>query len=194
MNRASILTAAILGAVMAGQFSQAQSQAQTEEQSRGRPNPSEEFDKPVPPGASPTRLIGGKSADTHAISELSDDWVLCFKAGDIEALVKLYAKDAVIMSPGKPRVVGAEAIRAALLPLLHAPDRSIVTHIEEIGVDGRHGWASVLAVIGYRQADGSRREYVSRTFLLYQRSGRGEWKIYRDVDQPTPDADALKVH
>ena len=189
MNRPSICSMIFLGAALACASAGC---AIAQDTSRGRGNPAEQFDRPIPAGASATRFIGGKTADTRAIIEITDDWVLCFKAGDTEGLVKLYAADAVIMSPGKPRVVGAEAIRAAMLPLLHAPDRSIVTYVEEVGVDGHHAWASVLAIIGYRQIDGTRREYVSRTFLVYQRGGRGEWKIYRDLDQPTPDADVLK--
>ena len=151
------------------------------------------LERRVPPGLQPTRVIGGKPQDVRAVLGVSDDWVLCFKAGDIEGLMKLYTKDAVVMSPGKPRVAGNDSIRAALTPLLHAPDRAILAHVEEVSVEGRSAWASVLALISYRLPDGTRREYVSRTFLVYQRSSGGRWQILRDLDQPTPDAEPLKA-
>jgi uncharacterized protein (TIGR02246 family) len=141
----------------------------------------------------PTQLLSGTPAEHAAIRRVSDEWARRFKAGDLDGIMTLYEPDAIVMSQGRPRVVGREAIRKSFESLLRAENRAIRIAIEEIGVGRLHAWASVLAVIAYRQADGSPREYASRTFIVYKRGDGGTWRIYRDMDNATPDAEVLKA-
>jgi uncharacterized protein (TIGR02246 family) len=137
--------------------------------------------------------IGGSVRDRAAIRQVSAEWVKHFKSGDVTALMALYEPDAVIMSQGQPRVVGRVAIAKLFTALLQVPDRAIRIGIEEIAVDGRYAWASVLATIRYARSDGMQRQYDSRTFIVYKRGPRGQWRIFRDMDHATPDADPLKA-
>ena len=136
-------------------------------------------------------MIGGNARDHSVLQAVSQEWVGHFESGDLEKLLALYDRDAVIMSAGRARVAGIAAIRAMFEALLAAQDKRIHIEIEETGIDHNVAWASVLAVIHYQKHGAAPRDYLSRTFIVYRRDRQGAWKILRDLDAPTPDANPL---
>lgn len=58
------------------------------------------------------------AVDTAALADEmaqeANDWAAAYNAGDVDALVAMYAADAVVMPPNAPAAAGHDAIRAAL--------------------------------------------------------------------------------
>jgi len=52
-----------------------------------------------------------QSGDIAAIKRLAENWRCGWLAGDVEALLALYADDPVLMPWGQPPVFGKDAIR-----------------------------------------------------------------------------------
>ena len=50
-------------------------------------------------------------AERAAIAAVSADWKRAYNAGDVAAVARLYADDAVLSAPGLPAVLGNAAIR-----------------------------------------------------------------------------------
>lgn len=125
------------------------------------------------------------ASDRAALLQVSEDWVDAFIERDLDALLALYTEDAWIMSAGQPKRVGHGEIRALLAEFLAGEPPFIGLEIEEVGAEGSLGWASVIARIEISDAP---EPYFSRTFILYRRGADGRWRIFRDMDNPTPDA------
>jgi uncharacterized protein (TIGR02246 family) len=142
----------------------------------------------------------GQAADTvprspehEAIAEVSVNWVKAFRARDVEGLLSLYTHDARVMSQGKPARIGKAEISDLFIGLLGGETLPAINYeIEEIGLMGDFAWASVLAAIGSTDPDATG-HYLSRTFIVYQRNQDGGWKIFRDVDHATPDAERVPL-
>lgn len=64
--------------------------------------------------------IPAAAADAGGMSALDASWTRAMKANDLEAVVALYAPDAVLWMPGDPEASGQQAVRAAFAGLFGA--------------------------------------------------------------------------
>lgn len=55
------------------------------------------------------------AADEAAIRDINESWFEAYQAGDADAIVALYADDAVLSAPGMPALRGKKAIREYLV-------------------------------------------------------------------------------
>jgi uncharacterized protein (TIGR02246 family) len=70
------------------------------------------------------------------IRSIGDDWNAFITSGDIDNIVALYADDAQFLIPGRPAIVGKDAIRSAWEGLLAMPGFGLVLTPQEVIVDG----------------------------------------------------------
>jgi ketosteroid isomerase-like protein len=126
-----------------------------------------------------------------AKSELAaagDSWNALYAKGDWAALRKLYTDDAWLMTDKAPAAKGADAIIAYLRRFRDiGATVSFRFEPEDIRADGKLG--TVVAKYWMTAQIPGRPEVrtAGRSLLIYRREG-GEWKLWRDMDNTTPDA------
>lgn len=109
------------------------------------------------------------------IPERSAAWETAFNAGDVEALMALYAEDARMMAPNAAPGQGHDAVRAVFSGMIDAGLRGELESVEAVaaGDIAYHvGTYSILAA----------NEVVDRgKFIEIWRKVGGEWKIAADI-------------
>ena len=132
------------------------------------------------PGSGPAR-------DRAAIHAAARQWIVAFKAGDLDALMALYDPEAYVALHDQPALRGIDAIRAYFAPRVGQGKVEFLLDVERIEVTGR----TAHLISGYwftMQLPGSP-EYrdAGRSLLIYRKSASGQWRIHVDIDQGTPD-------
>jgi uncharacterized protein (TIGR02246 family) len=84
-------------------------------------------------------------AQTHGAKTVDDAWIAAAKAGDVNALVALYAPDAVLYMPDSKEARGTAAIRKAYEDMLGA------MKVTEVSIDSQYQTVAGLSV-GYGTA------------------------------------------
>lgn len=127
------------------------------------------------------------SIDTARIATEGEKWNAAYAAGDWHALRALYADDAWLMTANAPAAKGADAIVAYLRGFR---ERGAAVRFrfepEDIHVD--RPYAFMISKY-WMTAEFGERELVrtaGRSLLIYQWRDGG-WKLWRDIDNTTPD-------
>lgn len=127
------------------------------------------------------------STETATIATEGERWNAAYAAGDWIALRGLYADDAWLMTNNAPAAKGADAIIAYLRRFR---ERSAVVRFrfepEDIRVDRPYAF---MVSKYWMTAQFGRQEPVrtnGRSLLIY-RWRDGDWKLWRDIDNTTPD-------
>jgi uncharacterized protein (TIGR02246 family) len=120
------------------------------------------------------------AADDAAIRTVSPAWATAYNAGDADALVALYAEDAVVNPPGVPAASGHAAIREYFVKDVDAAKAAGVVFnltTSDVGVSGDLGWESgTFTVTDKSGATIETGKYVS----LFQKRD-GKWLLFRDI-------------
>lgn len=119
-------------------------------------------------------------------------WIKAYNERNADAIVALYAEDAVVMPPGAPVARGQAALRQYLAKeLAGARDAGNMLALaeDEVGVSGDLGWHTGL----YKVINSKTGVIVnSGSYMEIWRKKGGEWRIARDIwnsDRPaTPPA------
>ena len=137
---------------------------------------------PAPPPAVDT------AADEAALKAATASWMEAYNAGNVEAIVALYADDAVLMPPHAPVATGHAQIRAFLTADTagaKAAGVRLVPGTASAGVSGDTGWESG----SYTVADASGATVDSGSYMSVSRKSNGKWLYVRDTynsDRPLP--------
>jgi len=123
------------------------------------------------------------SEDIQAIKQLAADWRSGWLAGDVDALLSLYADEPVLMPQGQPAVSGKDAIR----PLYQAVLKEVAITSEgtlmEVEVSGDWGYFwSTYRLTATPKAGGETIESEGKLLYIVQRQPGGAWKIARLID------------
>ena len=120
---------------------------------------------------------------TAIVDRLDEEWFAGVAAGDLTAAVEQYTDDAVRMEPGRPTLVGKEAILAWLQSQFdwYDFDGSAVTdEVLVLGPDWilrrNHGDFTATP-----KAGGEVIQFKESWITLLQRQPDGSWKISRDI-------------
>ena len=136
--------------------------------------------------------VAQRNPDVAAICQHGRDWIIAFKAGDIDRLMQLYRPDARVALHAQTMLVGVAAIRAFFAPALAArPDVTFLLHVEDIRVVGDIAYLVSRYWYTSRLSDGKSLQDAGRSVLVYRRDHHkgsdARWKIQIDIDQATPD-------
>jgi len=151
-----------------------------------------------PYGAQAYERRGGTETDYAAIEALEDVWIDRYRARDINGLVDLYTTDAWIMARKRKLVRGHDEIKTLFQAIMGNTKVDMVTNNEELVVKGDWAWSIATFMITYESVDpdgkslGAPVQDFGRALLVYQKGADGKWRISRDIDTPTPDAEVLK--
>jgi uncharacterized protein (TIGR02246 family) len=139
-----------------------------------------------------TEYRGGTKDDYAAIEAIEPAWKKAYAARDVEALLDLYTEDCIAMFRGRPAMFGRESLRKGFTNLLATVEPQLVSDVDELVVRGDWAWTVARVMMIYRPLDGSasRTDYA-RALLMYEKGKDGRWRIARDIDTPSPDAESL---
>ncbi len=127
--------------------------------------------------------MSDRNEDIQAIRQLAADWRSGWLAGDVDALLCLYAEEPVLMPQGQPAVSGKDAIR----PLYEAVLQEVTIESEgtlmEVEVSGDWGYFwSTYKLTATPKAGGETIESEGKSLFIVKRQPDGAWKIARLID------------
>ncbi len=120
--------------------------------------------------------------DIAAIKQLAEDWRAGWLAGDVDALLALYADDPVVMPWGQAAVYGKAAIRALYEPVFRDYTIRSEERVMEAEASGDLGYFWVTYhLTATPKTGGAPLEEDGKAVFIVKRSG-GAWKITRLID------------
>ncbi len=141
--------------------------------------------------ASAVEYSGGTEADYAVIQSIADSWFAAYRRGDADAVADIYDENARVMSEGDASYVGSAILRERLRGAFQRSTTVFDSDIEEIAINGT--WAYIVgtyAANSTSKESGESSIYGGRFFILLHQTAQG-WRVWRDIDNATPDADAL---
>jgi ketosteroid isomerase-like protein len=127
----------------------------------------------------------------QAIIDHGKQWSLLYEAGRIDEMRPLYEPDAWLMTNGAPVAKGVDAILAFLRRNKASGNRvSFAVSPELITIEGRHGYLISKYWMSITKADGAKIDAAGRSFLVFKRGRDRKWRIWRDIDNQSPDVTA----
>ncbi len=121
------------------------------------------------------------SADAAIRSLPVDDWCKAEADRDIEAKMKLFTTDAVLMPPGRSDVIGQQAIRAWHEKMWQGTQYQCSGTIDEVQVFGDRGMVTGTFSGMFTPASGAPRRDSGRFVNTVERQADGSWKIARGI-------------
>ena len=119
-------------------------------------------------------------ADVEAIKSLSDEIMKAYNEGDLEALTAIVAEDVVFMPPGKPALIGKEAMRN-----WHDFDKisiDVNITVEEVQVLGDWAFMRNIWIGTVTQKEGGEKfELNNKSLILLRRQTDGTWKLSHTI-------------
>lgn len=121
------------------------------------------------------------------LAAAGDNWNALYAAGDWVGLRKLYTDDAWLMSDKAPAAKGADAI-ITYLRRYRDMGASVTFRFqpEDIRVDGKVGTVVAKYWMTAQMPGRPQVRSAGRSLLIYRRID-GNWKLWRDMDNTTPD-------
>lgn len=121
--------------------------------------------------------------DIRAIKRLAAAWRAGWLAGDVGALLSLYADRPVLMPQGRPAVIGKAPIRALYRAVFKAVSIRSTGRLREIAAAGDWGYFwSTYNLTAAPRAGGKPVRSKGKSVFILKRSPRGQWKIARLID------------
>jgi len=135
---------------------------------------------------------GGTQADYQALETIGEAWAEAYRTENLDALVDLYTDDAWVMARRQPARIGREEIREFFSSIIGMYELDVRFYMEELVVDGDFAHSIAKFALTYEPVDGSDPiDDFGRALILYQKGDDGQWRIWRDMDNVTPDAAGL---
>ena len=132
---------------------------------------------------------GGTTADYAAIEAIEVRWQAAYGARDFEALANLYTADGWVMARRQPAMRGRDEIRDFFASVAEDTKLAVTFDVEELEVVGEFAWNTARFALTYQSMSGGDPVHdFGRALILYKKGGDGQWRIHRDIDTPTPDA------
>ena len=124
-----------------------------------------------------------RNEDIHAIKQLAADWRSGWLAGDVDALLSLYADKPVLMPQGQPAVTGKDAIGALYRAVLNEVAITSEGTLVEVEASGDWGYFwSTYKLTATPKAGGRPIESEGKSLFIVKRTPGGAWKIARLMD------------
>jgi ketosteroid isomerase-like protein len=114
-----------------------------------------------------------------------------YHAADLDQLASLYAPDAISIPANQPAMRGHDEIRAYYARRTSDYEMHAVSEVESIDIVGDVAVLTGIFRVTRRPEDGVAGLDHAGRGLAVMRRVEGEWKMWRDMDSPSPDADVL---
>lgn len=135
---------------------------------------------------------GGTPSDYAAIEAIEVKWQAAYGARDFETLADLYTEDGWVMARRQPVMRGREEIRSFFASVAQDTKLAVTFDVEELEVIGSYAWNTARFALTYQSMSGGDPVHdFGRALILYKKGDDGVWRIHRDMDTPTPDAEDM---
>lgn len=128
--------------------------------------------------------------DREAVAAIEDRIRAAYAVGDADGVAAQYTDDAILMNPGRPAVVGRQAIAEGFRPFFASFRGELAQEIEEIEVMGDQAWMRGKIHIKVTARHGSaHNELHGKYIAIARRCPDGVWRFSRDIynyDHLTP--------
>jgi len=130
-------------------------------------------------GCAPSAPDAGSSkADEETMRQGTQAWIAAYSKGDIDALLALYAEDAIVMPPGVPAAAKGEALRAFFTTdIATSAGTTFEMGDSTTGVSGNLGWHSGTFAV----KDTAGNTVGTGKYMEVWRKQDGKWLILRDM-------------
>ena len=138
-----------------------------------------------------TQWRGGSAADRQAIKEIIAVWEAGYATGDADAVADGYDPAGYVMAEGAP-LAGPEQVRANLRHTFANNDIKMLLDVMEVEFNG--SWVFLAGRFASKRTpkdDGSESRYHAGHFFTLLHKTDGGWKVWRNVDTSSPDANDL---
>ena len=134
-------------------------------------------------------LPAAANDDLAALDQLGEDWRNAYQAGDIDGLRALYEPDVWLMTRDQPAKKGRDAVLAYFEAIAASGNKGdIKFEYEERVIDGDYAFNIAKWWLIVSGPDGNEIFRDSgRSFLVFKRGDDGKWRIWRDMDNHSPD-------
>jgi uncharacterized protein (TIGR02246 family) len=124
-----------------------------------------------------------RKEDVEAIKQLAAHWRSGWLAGDVDALLSLYADEPVLMPQGQPAVHGKDAIRPLYQAILQEVTIQSEGALMEVEASGDWGYFwSTYKLTATHKTGGEAVESEGKSLFIVRRQRDGAWKIARLID------------
>ncbi len=146
----------------------------------------------TPSFAEDKTVLEGPRKEIDSILALFAEWARARDAGDVEGVVAVYHPEMRIMTRNKAIFEGADGVRAFYRQnYSETSRRKLYSSVSELRVFGD----AAIVVGRFLASDPEKGVEDPGYYLIVLRKDRkGSWRIYRDIDTPSPDGLALKPH
>lgn len=126
----------------------------------------------------------------NPIKAFGEKWRAAYQAGDLEALTDLYEPDAWLMTRRQPAKKSRDEVIAYFAAVkARGAKASIDFEYEDITIDGDYAFAISTWRLTVESPDGKPPfRDAGRSFLVFKRGEDDQWRVWRDMDNHTPDA------
>jgi len=134
--------------------------------------------------AAPEVLSG---EEENEIEAEGGKWAVFYETGNLNGLMNLYTRDAVVALHGQPALFGKDAIRAYFAPRIGKAASTF-----ELDYEVRQTYGDIAYIISKYwliakdNLTGAIYRDAGRSMLIYKKQN-GKWKIAADIDQSSPD-------
>ena len=135
---------------------------------------------------------GGTAEDYVAIEAIEVRWQDAYEARDFDALANLYTEDGWVMARRQPAMRGRAQIRSFFQSIAEGTKLAVTFDVEELEVIGDYAWNTARFALTYQSLSGGEPVHdFGRALILYKKGLDGLWRIHRDMDTPSPDAEDM---
>lgn len=134
---------------------------------------------------------GSSAGEELRLMETSRQWAQAAESGNVDAIVRYWADDAVVMMPGLPSFRGKEAIRAYVAESLKVPGFRISWEPVEaqVSASGDMGYLLERTQVTAPGPSGKLETQQFRAVTIWRKQPDGSWRNV--VDIATPGAGAM---
>jgi len=127
-------------------------------------------------------------ADLKALEAFSTQWRTAYQSGDFDAMADLYEPDAWLMTRDQPARKGRDAILEYFAASRQSgATATIVFEREERTINGDHAFQIARWWLESPRALGEPVRDSGRSLVIFRRGNDGKWRLWRDIDNNTPD-------
>jgi uncharacterized protein (TIGR02246 family) len=139
-------------------------------------------------------VLDTRDADARTIHTLETSWNQAFAVKDLNKVVSFYTDDASFLSPSSATLNGAQAIKAAMKPVLADKKYSLMFASTKIEVSKSSDIAYSEGTYTSRHTDPKSKQVFiekGKYLTVYKKQADGTWKAI--ADSVSPDAPAVKA-
>lgn len=130
-------------------------------------------------------------ADVAAIRAFGPEWLAAYKSGDLNALARFYEPDVWLLANNQPAKKGKDAVLAYFAARAGAgSELDIAFDYEDLTVDGDKAFLVATWRLTVTPPGRDTVRDAGRSLIVFKRGGDGAWRVWRDMDNRTPDVAA----